>query len=166
MHAIILLSLGILTLQAPSGARGDTACLMHFWTDAEMVRVVLPDSIATIRIPSGATRKGKLPSGLTLILEDSTLIDVWLTPEPATGFAATGSAHPVNFTFCDTTVRDRSATVTRVTLVMPGDSSFVGILNVVIDKAHALNVAVTTATATSRDTVLGIVASNLEFHRK
>jgi hypothetical protein len=161
---LALLVLVILSTVGEAQRAPDTTCVRVAALDTSMPPLKLPGSVATVRLPDRGTVKGSLPTGWTLVLEDSTLIDLWVTPEPATGFASSTGARPVDFRFCDIALDNHSATVTRVTLIMPGrDSVFVGVLNVQLDPEHALNVSVSTATAESRDAMLGMVAGNLEF---
>ena len=142
------------------------ACLSSTPQIANVVEFNLPHVVGTIRLPQGTVGQplGNNPDGRKYILEDSTVLEVWLTPEPAAGISASGGMRGRAEGFCSTQVGKFDAIVSRAALAEPsGDSVFVGMLNITLDQENALNIAVTTATRASRDQVLNRVPGFLQF---
>jgi hypothetical protein len=147
-------------------ARRDLGCLAPAQPMSAGTQFDLPDSVGRIRLPPRAVSEplGSNPHGRKFILEDSTVLEIWVTPEPAVGLAATGGTAAETVQSCDTRIGRFTATVTRAALGSPNQASvFVGLLNIILDQKHALNVAVTTATAPSRDAVLNEVPTFLQL---
>ena len=142
------------------------ACLSGSEQIANGVEFDLPHLVGTIRLPLGTVGQplGNNPDGRKYILEDSTVLEVWLTPEAAAGMAASGGTAAGTAGFCSARVGKFIAIVSRAALVgRTGDSVFVGMLSITVDQEHALNVAVTTATRASRDQVLNRVPGFLQL---
>jgi hypothetical protein len=94
-----------------------------------------------------------------LVLEDSTVVEIWVTPEPVASLMTSDGTNLKVTQRCQTMVSGLAATATRLELGAPGRTSeFVGLLSVVVDTNHAVNVSVSTATLASRDEMLAIVA--------
>ena len=147
-------------------ARRDLGCLAPAQPMSGGTQFALPDSLGTIRLPPGAVSEplGSNPDGRKFILEDSTVLEIWVTPEPAAGLAATGGTGTGTVRSCDTRLGRFAGTVTRASLGSPNHASvFVGLLNIILDQKHALNVAVTTATGPSRDAILNEVPTFLQL---
>jgi hypothetical protein len=145
---------------------GDVTCLSSTQPIANGVEFDLPHVVGTIRLPQGTVGQplGNNPDGRKYILEDSTVLEVWLTPEPAAGMSVSGGTKAGSGGFCSTQMGKFAAIVSRAALAGPsGDSVFVGMLNITLDQEHALNVAVTTATRASRDQVLNRVPGFLQL---
>jgi|SRR5213592_880155 len=162
---VVLFPLSLAAMTRCQSGR-DLACLAQVQSISGGMRLDLPSSVGTIRLPPGAVSEplGSNPDGRKFILEDSTVLEIWVTPEPAVGLAATGGTGAGPIGSCDTRIGRFAATVTRAALVAPsGDSVFVGLLNITLDQQHALNVAVTTATGPSRDAVLNEVPAFLQL---
>ena len=122
----------------------------------------LPDSLGTVRLAplTVAGPLGTNPHGRKFILEDSTVIEVWVTPEPVMSFMSTGQVGQSAYASCRTTIGGKPAFVTRIALTKSGGtvpSVFVGLTNITMDSTQTINVAVTTATAASRDDALRLV---------
>ena len=119
----------------------------------------LPDSLGTIPLPPGtvAGPLGNNPDGRQFILEDSTLIELWVTPEPVGGLMASSQVRLSASTNCRATIGGRPTVINRLEFTKPGGtipSAYVGIANIVLDSTHTINLTVTTATASSRDEAL------------
>jgi len=119
--------------------------------------VDLPDSLGSLLLPPNPTTDslGPYAHGRHFILEDSTVVDVWVTPQPAAALASIGGLRPKGVRNCQTLISGHPAFVARVELEAPGRASvFLGMLNITVDSSHALNLSVTTANAPSRDDML------------
>ena len=157
---------GVTECQGRVDTPGDAACLSGTQPIVNGVEFDLPHVVGTIRLPHGTVGQplGNNPDGRKYILEDSTVLEVWLTPEPAAGMAVSGGTKAGSAGFCSTQMGKFAAIVSRAALAGPGgDSVFVGMLNITLDREHALNVAVTTATRASRDQVLKRVPGFLQL---
>jgi len=146
--------------------RGDSACLPTPQPITNGASFDLPDLVGKIRLPPGTVEQplGKNPDGRKYILEDSTVLEVWVTPEPAAGMSVSGGTRAGDAGFCSARMGKFAAIVSRAALARPsGDSVFVGMLNITLDQEHALNAAVTTATRASRDQVLNRVPGFLQL---
>ncbi|SRR6266566_4367436 len=162
---ILLLALCVPTLMQCQAQR-DLSCLAPAQPMSGGTQFDLPDSVGAIRLPPGAVSEplGGNPDGRKFILEDSTVIEIWVTREPAAGLAATGRGGAGTVRSCDTRMGRFAATVTRAALGSPNHQSvFVGLINIVLDQEHALNIAVTTATGSSRDVVLNEVPTFIQL---
>jgi hypothetical protein len=157
---------GPLGAQRPPGAPVKTTCLPHVRVTSGGTRINLPDSTGAIWLPPGTVAQplGANPHARHLILEDSTVLDVWTTSLPAAGVATTGGAEADSITYCASPIGGYLATVTRATLKSPNRPSvFLGMLNIALDNEHAVNLAATTATAASRDGILSLIAGSLDL---
>ena len=146
--------------------RRDLGCLAQAEPMSDGMQFELPASVGTIRLPprSVSEPSGSNPAGRKFILEDSTVLEIWVTPEPAAGISATGATGAGPVRSCGTQIGRFDATVTRVALAgLGGDSVFIGLINITLDQEHALNIAVTTATGLSRDAVLNDVPGFLHL---
>jgi hypothetical protein len=153
-------------IDTPRTPSGNSACLPSTQPITNGVTFDLPDLVGSIRLSPGTVEQplGKNPDGRKYILEDSTVLEVWVTPEPAAGMAVSGGAKAGDAGFCSTQLGKFAAMVSRAALAGPsGDSVFVGMINITVDQEHALNVAVTTATRASRDDVLTRVPGFLQL---
>jgi hypothetical protein len=159
---LIVLALTILAQHAEARSRPavDTTCLSRALPTPGWTQVNLPDSIGSLALPAGTVPQplGKNPHGQHFVLEDSTVVEIWVTPEPVASFMTDGAQLKVTHR-CQALVSGLAATVTRLELGAPGHASeFVGLLSVVVDTNHAVNITVSTATMASRDEMLAIVA--------
>ncbi len=164
-HALVVL-LAVTTTARAQGSSRDIICIPLALAATVGTSVELPDSIGVIRLGRGTVVSplGTNPHGRHLVLEDSTVLDVWVTPQPAGGLAASGGMRARGMRRCETRIGRYPATVTRVELWAPNRAPvFVGIVNLVLSASQAVNLALTTATANSRDTMLGRVAASLQF---
>jgi hypothetical protein len=169
---LILARAAQLAAQELSAPIADTCALTPFPNPGPSANAFqLPDSLGTVQLAPGtvAGPLGRNPHGREFILEDSTVIEVWVTPEPAT--ASLMSTSPVTMsasTLCRTTIRGHPAIIAKVALTKPGGTTpsvYVGTASIILDSATAINLAVTTATASSRDNALRLVTSlNLRAH--
>ena len=127
----------------------------------------LPDSVGYLRLPPLTTVEplGHNPHGRHLVLEDSTVVDVWVTPYPAGGLAAKGASSEEE-AHCQTTIAGHSAFVSRVTLAFPNRArEYLGVISVMLNDTASVNISVSTATAASRDGALSEVAGRLTLMR-
>ncbi len=167
-YAVIALIAVTTTARAQSSSR-DTICIPLAPAATVGTSVELPDSTGVIRLGPGTVVAplGTNPHGRHFVLEDSTVIDVWVTPELADGLAASGGMRARGMRRCDTRIGRYPATVTRIELWAPNRTPvFVGIINFVLSADHVLNLALTTATADSRDMMLGTIAASLQFRSR
>src|SRR5688572_11953662 len=81
----------------------EEACLVHGPRITGGTSFELPDSIGTIRLPPGTVSEplGENPHGRKFIFEDSTVLEIWVTPEPAAGMAAAGGMRAGNMRYCE-----------------------------------------------------------------
>ena len=125
----------------------------------------LPHLVGTIRLPEGTKGEpiGYDPDARKYILEDSTVLEVWLTPEPAAGMSVSGGTGAFEGV-CSTQMGKFAVIVSRGALAWPHrDSAFVGMINITLDEENALNVAVTSGTRASRDRMLNRVPGFLQL---
>ena len=132
-------------------------CLLSSQRIKDGVEFNLPHLVGTIRLPQGTSGQpiGYDPDARKYVLADSTVLEVWLTPEPAAGMSVSGGTTGRAEGMCSTQLGKFPVIVSRAALAGPrGDSMFVGMLNITLDQEDALNIAVTSATRASRDQVL------------
>ncbi len=160
-RSIILFALFALATRAraqrPRGSQADTTCLGHVAEVPGWNPVDVPDSLGSLLLPPNPTTDslGPYAHGRHLILEDSTVVDVWVTPQPPAAMASSGGLRPKSVRNCQTLISGHPAFIARVELGAPGRASvFLGMLNITVDSSHALNLSVMTATASSRDDML------------
>jgi len=146
----------------------DGRCSAH-GGDAHPCLVPLARNAGSIRLPPRTSigPLGKNPNGKEFVLEDSTVMQVWVTDYPADGFAASGQRfRPDSMSRRDTTVAGRPAMLVTLKLVpSEGAPTFVGSLFVTVDSARTINVTVSTATSASRDRTLHWAAGQLILPR-
>jgi hypothetical protein len=153
-----------LAAQQPSAPVADTCVLTPLLNPAAGADVFqLPDSLGTLQLGPGTVARplGHNPHGREYVLEDSTVIEVWVTPEPATGsLMSTGPVTVSASTLCRTTIQSHRAVVSKVALTKPGGTTpsvYVGAASITLGSTSTINIAVTTATASSRDQALRLV---------
>jgi hypothetical protein len=96
------------------------------------------------------------------VLEDSTVIDVWISESLAPRVAKDADVSSV--TQCDTKVGRFAALVTSMTISTQGrDSVFLGLLTIIIGEHRAVYLAARTATAALRDATVGMLAANVHL---
>jgi|SRR6267154_3019625 len=120
----------------------------------------LPDSLGTIHLWPGALREplGTNPHGAKFVLEDSTVVEVWVTEQSADWLSTSANVQTTGYRRCTTVRQGYPTSVVRVQFTKRDRAPvYTGIVHIVLDDHHTLNLAVTTATATSRDDALGIV---------
>ena len=117
-----------------------------------------------LRLPAGAlvTSLGSNPDGRHIVLEDSTVVEVWITEAPADGLATTGGVGVDSTWRSDTTIAGLPATLTTFRLVSPSAAPEYGGLGfVAVDSQTAINFSVSTATPSSRDGALRRIAASI-----
>src|ERR1041385_9086562 len=89
-HLVLLLTATLL-LPACGGAQTDSCLPVVEGMDGGTL-FILPDSVGSLRVPPLTTEEplGRNSHGRRLILEDSTIIHVWVTPQPAAGLSMSG----------------------------------------------------------------------------
>lgn len=124
----------------------------------------LPRGAGSLRLPPASlvTPLGSNPDGRHIVLEDSTVVDVWITEDPADGLATAGGASVDSIWRSDTTIAGLRATWTTFRLVSASAGpEYVGLGFVIVDKVTAINFTVSTATPSSRDRALRLIAMSI-----
>ena len=140
----------------PARTSPDSTCLAPVQALDGWKAIILPDTSGSLRLPPNTRIEplGTNSQGRHFVLADSAVIDAWVTPEPASGFAAGGLALKASQN-CQTVIATYPAAVARVELGSPGRASvFIGMLSVTLDSTRALNMTVRAATASARDDLL------------
>lgn len=108
---------------------------------------------------------GKNPDGSKIVLEDSTVVEVWVTESPVTGALASRGSGIDSLSYADTAIAGRSAALVtaRVRPIHMGASHYLGTASVMVDEEHAINMMVWTDTPQSRDAVLRWLLGRLRF---
>ncbi len=166
MNQRLFLLLPLVIVVAACRGRADATCLPGGEPVADGVEFNLPHVIGTIRLPVGTVGGplGANPDGRRYVLQDSTVLEVWLTDQPAAGLAASGTMGADSIRSCDTQIGGFATTVTRAAFAgHRGDSLFVGLINITMDSEQALNVAVTTANRGARDQTVNRLPGLLRF---
>ena len=163
-HLVLLLTATLL-LPACGGAQTDSCLPVVEGMDGG-TPFILPDSVGSLRVPPLTTEEplGRNSHGRRLILEDSTIIHVWVTPQPAAGLSMSGPGRVEGVRNCETQVSGHLAIVSRFTVVPRATPrEYMGMMNIVLDDSTSANFTISTATVASRDMMLGVVAHSLVF---
>jgi hypothetical protein len=99
---------------------------------------------------------GKNPDGSEIVLEDSTVVEVWVTESPVTGALASSGSGIDSLWHEDTAIAGRTADLltAKVRPRRTGAWHYFGSASVTVDGEHAINLMVWTDTPSSRDAVL------------
>ena len=146
-----------------TSASRDPACANDTILDTVCV-LELARGAGTVRLPPGSlvSPLGANPDGKHIVLEDSTVVDVWITEYPADGFTTSGGVGIDSTWRFDTTIVGRPATFTTLRLRSPvAAPEYVGLGFVTVDTVTAINFTVSTATPNSRDRALRAIASSI-----
>lgn len=108
---------------------------------------------------------GKNPDGNEIVLEDSTVVEVWVTDSPVTGALASSGSGIDSLWHADTAIAGRTAELitARVPPRHAGASHYFGTASVTVDREHAINMMVWTDSPRSRDAVLRWLLGRLRF---
>jgi hypothetical protein len=117
-----------------------------------------------LHLPAG-TRVGPLggnDDGSRIVLEDSTVVEVWVTEHPAAGLSTMGGIGVDSLRQADTVIAGLPATLSTVKLLSPSSApEYLGLGFITVDSVTAINFSATTATATSRDAALRFIVRSV-----
>ena len=117
-----------------------------------------------LRLAAGG-RVGPLGSnddGSQIVLEDSTVVEVWVTEYPAAGLSTTQGIGLDSLRRVDTIIAGRPAMLSTVKLSPPSaTATYLGLGFITVDSVTAINFSVTTATPSSRDAALRFIARSI-----
>ena len=145
---------------------GQRACLPPVQPAHDGTSFELPASAGAIRLPPGTVSEplGANADGRKFILEDSTVLEIWVTPEPLGGLSAVGVTSAGAVQTCDGRIGRFAVVVTRVAFAAPsGDSVYLGMLNITLGSRRFLNIVATTANTESRDAIVKDLPSYLRL---
>ena len=115
----------------------------------------------TLRLPPLASigPLGRNPDGKEIILEDSTVVNVWVTESPASAGMASGGSSVDSLRHAATVVARHQAEVVTLKIRSPrtGHWHYLGSASIPVDAARAVNLLVQTDTPQSRDTALRLL---------
>ena len=116
---------------------------------------------ATIRLPVGAREQPtKNPDVRHWALPDSAHFEVWITPDPAAGLAASGSGTVTLESECAIPVAKHAAVVVpyRIVGTSGQDTAYGAAVNTILERGLSLNVFLDARSLESRQQLLGAVA--------
>jgi hypothetical protein len=125
----------------------DHACILQLARGAGALEVPPLASIGPL---------GKNPDGSEIVLEDSTVVEVWVTESPVTGALASSGSGIDSLWHADTAIAGRTAELmtAKVRPRHAGAWHYFGTASVTVDGEHAINMMVWADTPSSRDAVL------------
>ena len=144
----------------------DASTCKRYIPDSSSCMLQLARGAGTIAVPAGTSVQplGRNPDGNQLVLEDSTVVDVWVSEEPDDGLAAAAGTHADSLVRVDTTIAQWPASLTTVKLVQSdAPPVYIGMLVVTLDSLRTVNASVTTSTPDSRDEALRWIIGQLSF---
>lgn len=157
------LLLAVALVACESGPPSDPACSNDTILNTVCV-LELARGAGSLRLPPGSlvSPLGANPDGKHIVLEDSTVVEVWVTEYPADGLATAGGVGIDSTRRSDTTIVGRPATLTTLRLLSPvAAPEYVGLGFVTMDTVTAINFTVSTATPSSRDRALRSIAASI-----
>jgi len=134
----------------------DHACILQLARGAGTLEVPPLASIGAL---------GKNPDGSEIVLEDSTVVEVWVTDSPVTGALASSGSGIDSLWYADTAIAGRTAELitAKVRPRHTGAWHYFGTASVTVHGEHAINMMVWTDTPGSRDVVLRLLLGRLRF---
>lgn len=102
---------------------------------------------------------GKNPDGKEIILEDSTVVNVWVTESPASAGMASAGSNVDSLRHAATVVARHQAEVVtlKIRSSRTGAWHYFGSASITVDLARAVNLLVQTDTPRSRDAALRLL---------
>ena len=126
--------------------------------------LTLTRGAGSVRLPPGALVEplGSNSDGKHIVLEDSTVVEIWVTEVPADGLATTGGIGIDSTWRADTVIAGRPAAISTFRLVSPArEPEYVGLGFITVNGETAINFSVSTATPPSRDNALRFIAASV-----